>query len=325
VEIPRVTHIWQSSESKDLSNRYEPANIFSTFKQIFPQVYPYHAAQLRATTELNFIGSQLAKAPYNISTYSLINYEAFETTTGDDFPSWDSVFGPHQLHGDNFTSQVLLNFTDPVQTVDTDGIVVTGYLNRSQGFAQPFTADNIVLLFDGNCASACAHFSEMMLVQTQVPGIVFGGRPQYGPMAGVGAVKGFDTLTFSDIQGATALALEIANITGTTVDQSVALPSINDPPMYPALARINSGNIIRKGDDTTTPTQYLYDAANCRQFWTAENLINATTIWTRAADYRWGNATCVKPPGPSSSRHLPRPHLLATTFLVSVILCILVL
>jgi hypothetical protein len=297
----------------------------STFKQIFPQVYPYHAAQLRATEELNFIGSRLAQVPYNTSTYSLINYEAFETTNGDNFRSWDSVFGPYPIYGDNFTSLVLLNFSDPVQTVDSDGIVVTGYLNRSQGFTQTFTADNIVLLFDGNCASACAHFAELMLVQTEVPSITFGGRPQYGSMAGVGAVKGFNTLTFSDIQLVTSFALEIANAFNVTVPESLSLPSIKNPPLYPALARINSGNIIRKGDKTNTPTQYLYDAADCRLFWTTENLIDVSTIWTRAANYRWGNATCVQRPGVSTNigRRLS-PDLLVTVFLTYVLLYTLV-
>lgn len=266
----------------------------SVFKQLFPHKYPYHAARLRATEELNFIGSRLADVPYNTSTYNLINYETFETTNGINFPSWSSVFGPYPIYGDNFTSQVLLNFSDPIQTVDVDGMVVTGYLNRSQGFTQPFATNNIVLLYDGNCASACAHFSEMMLVEAEVSSIVFGGRPQYGVMAGVGAVKGFYTVSFSNLQLLTSFALNISKMIGIAVPKRLSLPSIKNAPLYPALARINSGNIIRRGDETNTPTQFLYDVADCRFFWTAENLIDATTIWERAANYRWGNATCVQ-------------------------------
>jgi hypothetical protein len=232
--------------------------------------------------------------PYNISTYSIINYEIFETTNDTNFPSWDSVFGTYPIYGDNFTSQLLFNFSDHVQTVDQDGIVVTGYLNRSEGFTQPFTRSNIVLLYDGNCASACAHFSEMMLVQTQVSSVVFGGRPQYGRMAGVGAVKGYYTVDFSSIQALTSFALDIANALSVVVPKTLTLPSISNFPLLPALARVNSGNIIRRGDETNTPTQYLYDAADCRLFWTAENLANVTTIWRRAADYQWRNASCVQ-------------------------------
>ena len=165
-----------------------------------------------------------------------------------------------------------------------------------------------------------------MLVQTQVPSVVFGGRPQNGSMAGVGAVKGFNTLTFSDIQLVTSFALDIADMFNVTVPKNLSLPSINNPPLYPALARINSGNIIRKGDNTNTPTQYLYDAADCRLFWTAENLIDVTTIWTRAANYRWGNTTCVQHTSAyTNSGRRPKPDLFVAIFLACLLLCTLLL
>jgi hypothetical protein len=134
----------------------------------------------------------------------------------------------------------------------------------------------------------------MMMVQSNVSGIVFGGRPQYGAMAGVGAVKGFDTIPFSEIQTLTSSTLEIAAALNISVPENLILPSSADIPLIPALARINSGNIIRKGDSTNTPTQYLFDAADCRVFWTAENLLEVNSIWARAADWRWGNGSCVK-------------------------------
>jgi hypothetical protein len=255
---------------------------------------PYHAARLRATDELNFTGSRLAQVPYDNATYGLINYEAFETSNYTNFASWSQVFGPFAIYGDNFTSLVQSNFSDPIQTVDQTGFVVTGYLNRSEGFTQPFTEDNIVLVYDGNCASGCAHFADMMKVQTRVPSVVFGGRPQYGQMQAVGSVRGFDVIEFSDIKSITSDVLEIAKSYNISVPATLALPSTTDSPLKVSLASINSGNIIRLGDETNTPTQFLYDAADCRLFWTAENLIDVTTIWSRAAAYRWGNGACVQ-------------------------------
>jgi hypothetical protein len=270
------------------------SNYSSVFKQLFPQINPYHAARLRATEELNFIGSRLAQVPYDNATYELINYEALETSNYTNFASWSQVFGPFEFYGDNFTSLVQSNFSDPIQTIDGDGFVVTGYLNRSQGFTQPFTEDNMVVIYDGDCASACAHFSELMKVQTQVPSVVFGGRPQYGQMQAVGSVRGFDVIEFSEIKSITTGSLEIAKLYNISVPETLTLPSTGDSPLKVSLASINSGNIIRLGDETNTPTEFLYDAADCRLFWTAENLIDVTTVWQRAAVYRWGNDACVQ-------------------------------
>jgi hypothetical protein len=93
-----------------------------------------------------------------------------------------------------------------------DGFIVTGYLNHSQDFTQPFTEDNMVLIYNGDCASACAHFSELMKVQTRVPSVVFGGRPQYGQMQAVGS-------------------LEIAKLHNISVPESLTLPLTADSPL----------------------------------------------------------------------------------------------
>jgi hypothetical protein len=270
------------------------SNYYSVFKQLFPQMNPYHAARFRATGKLNFLGSILAKLPYDNATYADINYEAFETSNYTNFLSWPQLFGPHTIYGDNFTSLVQGNYSDPVQTLDQNGFAVTGYLSRSTGFTQPFAAENIVLLYDSNCASACAHFSEMMQVQTTVPSIVFGGRPQYGPMQAVGGVRGFYKIAFDDIEALSGESQEIAKQNNISVPETLTLPSNAKIPLKATLATVNSGNIIRLGDKTNTPTQFTYDAADCRLFWTAENLLDVTTIWTKAAEYRWGNGKCVQ-------------------------------
>jgi hypothetical protein len=264
------------------------------FKQLFPQINPYHAARFRATDELNFFGSVLARLPYNNATYGDINYEAFESSKYTNFLSWNQLFGPFLLYGDNFTSLLQANFSDPVQTLEHDGFVVTGYLNRSTAFTQPFEADNIVLLYDSNCALACAHFSEMMQVQTTVPGIGFGGRPQYGPMQAVGGVRGFYRIAFTDIKLLSSDSQELAKHYNISLPKTLTLPSTANTPLRASVATFNSGNIIRLNDETNTPTQFLYDSADCRLFWTAENLLDVTTIWVKAAEYRWGNGTCVQ-------------------------------
>jgi hypothetical protein len=80
--------------------------------------------------------------------------------------------------------------------MDADGFIVTGYLNRSQDFTQPFTEDNMVLVYDSDCVSVSAHFSELIKIQIRVSSVVFGGRPQYDRMQAVGSIRDFDVIEF---------------------------------------------------------------------------------------------------------------------------------
>lgn len=58
----------------------------------------------------------------------------------------------------------------------TQGFDVTGYRSR-RNFTQPFAAEDIILLYDGYCASTCTLFSEFLRVQAGVRSVTFGGRP----------------------------------------------------------------------------------------------------------------------------------------------------
>jgi hypothetical protein len=130
-----------------------------------------------------------------------------------------------------------------------DGFIVTGYLNHSQDFTQPFTEDNMVLIYNGDCASACAHFSELMKVQTRVPSVVFGGRPQYGQMQAVGSVRGFDVIEFLEIKSITTGSLEIAKLHNISVPESLTLPSTADSPLeitWRALIVATSSDLVMK-------------------------------------------------------------------------------
>ena len=57
------------------------------------------------------------------------------------------------------------NLNDPLTTTNTTygmGIEITGYGSR-QNFTQPFAAADIILLYDGYCASTCTLLSEFLL------------------------------------------------------------------------------------------------------------------------------------------------------------------
>ena len=48
-------------------------------------------------------------------------------------------------------------------------------------------------------------------------------------------------------------------------------------------AGVNGRNAFRLGDTTNTPLQYVFDAADCRIWWTPELAVNAMALWTRVS------------------------------------------
>lgn len=55
--------------------------------------------------------------------------------------------------------------SDVLTPLNSGGIDISGYLNRSNITTQPFKAENIVVVTDGYCASTCTIFSELMRQQ----------------------------------------------------------------------------------------------------------------------------------------------------------------
>lgn len=58
-----------------------------------------------------------------------------------------------------------------------------------------------------------------------------------------------------------------------------------------ASASFNFLNNIRRGDTSFTPLQFVYEAADCRFFYTAEMLANVSSVWTRVANMAFGSSS----------------------------------
>ena len=217
-----------------------------------------------------------------------------------DFTSWQDFFGPHLIHNDNYTSLMRYNFSDHWQR-RTD---VYGYGNDDAPQPQTFAAEDIVLLQDGACASTCTIFTEFMKTQAHVKQIAVGGRKQYGPMQGVGGIKG------AQVQGMWPIAqmIDFAVLHGTTSQQSYFQDTYGtalQKAAYQALDRaalggeftvsatVNFRNNIRKDDDSETPLQFVYEAADCRFFYTAPMYSKQELVWDQTYSLAWGDGTCV--------------------------------
>lgn len=130
----------------------------------------------------------------------------------------------------------------------------------------------------------------------------FGGRPQPGPMQSIGGIKGAQLLAMSSVSIFIETAKQIvgnATAAGTPIFTEDELAQYNkslpvafeDLPFVVGANGINFRNAFAPGNDEV-PTQYIYQAADCRLFYTAESIISPEKYWAAAANAVWGNAKC---------------------------------
>jgi hypothetical protein len=116
------------------------------------------------------------------------NYRTSLTTDLKNLTSWAEFFPPNVVKGDNFTINVRAPTNNTYFDTSTDAIVPEGSAGTPKN-PQPFPVENIVILTDGICASACSIFTEFMTRQAGVKTIVVGGRPINAPMQAIGGTK----------------------------------------------------------------------------------------------------------------------------------------
>ena len=75
-----------------------------------------------------------------------------------------------------------------------------------------------------------------------------------------------------------------------------ALGDYSQLPLYrsPSTPVVNSRDGLREGDVAQTPLQFVYEAADCRIFYTPDMVIDETAVWKTVADTVWnGGDACV--------------------------------
>ncbi|OCL10729.1 hypothetical protein AOQ84DRAFT_438147 [Glonium stellatum] len=290
---------------------------YDLFKQLFPSVDPWGATRFRANDAFDIAGIAMTEKlkgytydqaieDYQKSTYngelalawaSIFNYKVPMNTDGKPFQSWDEFFGPKVFNNDNFTSLERYNFSNFFS--DDFDMDVSGYRTRANLLgSQPFKAENIVILQDGSCGSTCAVFSELMKAQGKVQQIVIGGTPKTGPMQGIGGSKGAQVWDFTRVYKEASAAYNFlgdyqAELNNTELGQLVfaqrPLMRSAYSPSGEALSRINLRDNIREGDNSNTPLEFVYEAADCKLFYTANMINDVTLVWKSTIDARWNN------------------------------------
>ena len=135
--------------------------------------------------------------------------------------------------------------------------------------------------------------------QAGVKTVVVGGRPSTGPMQTASGNRG------ARFYSSDAIDVDFDNVKDMVENEKVAdsLPSRADRGMWINYAGINIRDQLRKGDDSDTPLQFKYDAADCRIYYTLDNIYNMTRLWRDAAAATWSDTSlCVEDSTGYSSR-----------------------
>lgn len=224
-----------------------------------------------------------------------LNYRSdLDPTTNDHFTSWADKYGPETHQGDTFTKLFRWWLADPLTSWNSGGIEITGY--GAHANAQPFDASNIVIVYDGYCASTCTIFSELMRRLAGVQTIAMGGRPNDDIIQAVGGTKGTNNYPWNYIQSIVEAVYNYSTpAQQTTYDGTVLATYNSNLPLARAVGspNVNARDGIRKNDTTSTPLQFRYEAADCRLYFTPEMTVDVTAIWRAAADVKWGTEECV--------------------------------
>ena len=129
---------------------------------------------------------------------------------------------------------------------------------------------------------------EMMHHEAGVRTVVVGGRPETGPMQAPAGTRG--ALSYDSV----SLDIDIGNAETINITTTSYLPDrAEDQAVWISTASFNMRDQVRNGE--STPLQFVYEAANCRIFYTFNTIYNYTNLWQYAANAIWSNpGLCVQ-------------------------------
>ncbi|CAG8416334.1 unnamed protein product [Penicillium salamii] len=251
------------------------------FRLFFPNTDIYTAARWRAHESVDLAG-QAADLLLGPSDSSWLNWKSqVKPDQKTDFESWKDLFGPHDILG--IPSSSLIAY-DNFSMSSTSESPISGYGDIDLDPAEPaFKAEDIIL--------------------ASVRTIAFGGRPSHGPMQGMGGVKGSQVYRLKDISDIVEIATPVIQENSNSSDPIVApedmdhfndifpIP-LSDFPLTLTTGFVNLLNAF-KPTNHSLPRQFIYEAAECRRYFTLDNIIAPETLWASAADAMFYGGDCV--------------------------------
>ncbi|KAK4442130.1 hypothetical protein QBC34DRAFT_444409 [Podospora aff. communis PSN243] len=160
----------------------------------------------------------------------------------------------------------------------------------------PFAPENITILTDGDCGSACFMFVSMLVSAHKIRTVAVGGRPINKPMQAIGGTRGGPLADFGSFPKYNASDVP----PGLDVVPNTPGPlrlSITDTPgaSWRQGVKFNFANVVPLGDkEDAVPMQFRYVAANCKIFYTWEMARDITALWRKVVDVAWKGGRCVE-------------------------------
>ena len=139
-----------------------------------------------------------------------------------------------------------------------------------------------------------------MKTEAGVRSVVLGGQPTIGPMQAIGGTRGSNVLTYSDMDIFSSHIRKYSDkidVVGLSQADVNALPpelaKIPYPPQNNGSFRFNSRDQVRMNSNIAL--QFIYQAANCRLFYTAGMLKDMSVAWRMASKAMWDDSSlCVE-------------------------------
>ncbi|KAI7921688.1 peptidase S41 family protein [Pyricularia oryzae] len=280
---------------------------YELFAQLFPEVKPFQANNLRLTDSLidlarvsnnvlngpnvtqRFKGGN-ERAAVSVLQNSEVTFNlmpGFVYTPEGHNMTEEQILAPVQIKGDKFTAYQ----STPYNETSAD-FNLTGTGSRAPAPPPVFKPDDVVILTDGTCGSTCTIFSYLAIKQANVRSTVVGGRPQVGRMQSIAGVEGSQVFAMESLAaGARAVmtlapkerARELRNGEMGILASAYALTRAATPG---SAGSVNGKNAFSM-DNAQLPLQFLYQPANCRVFHTRETVMSPAETWKRVVDATW--------------------------------------
>ena len=298
---------------------------YDFFLQLFPDILPDGFSRWKENDGFLGISQAYSDASANVNPFTTgdknairqyqtwFNYRYDLNLTNDNFLTYEDKFAPHVYEDTDYTAIMRWNLSDSLTTRNETfgiGFEMSGYGER-KNISQPFDAENIVMLYDGYCASTCTLASEMLRIQAGVKSIAFGGRPQEGPIQGVGGVKGAQILYYDAVQ---KFIKQAAGLTDDEAAQKEFARYKDLPILRSKAAALNTRDqILRDNVNDGVPAQFIKELTDCRLYWTAPMLSDPREIWKAAANSAFNGGKCnsggIAAPAKREAARSPRHNL----------------
>lgn len=154
---------------------------------------------------------------------------------------------------------------------------------------------------DALCGSSCASFHEELKNIAGIKAVTVGGRPTNAPIQTVTGSKGGEVIPLIQFPTYAEVALNISSrlSLSSLKDTDSTLTALANVPQITVRvgdqsSRAQSQDQVRKGDKTATPLQYIYEASDCKIFYTADTYADPDAAWKQAWDASQDDGKCVQ-------------------------------